>query len=129
MCIQVNSFLCKPQEKVSIIFFLFCPFVFLGPHPRHMEVPRLGVKWELQLPAYTTATATMDQSCVCDLHHSSRQCQILNPLSEARDGTCILTDTSWIRFLCAATGTPGTCSFRCFKCCGLNLHFLNDSKC
>ena len=30
-------------------------FVFLGPHPAHMEVPRLGVKSELQLPAYTTA--------------------------------------------------------------------------
>ena len=22
-------------------------FAFLGPHPQHMEVPRLGVKWEL----------------------------------------------------------------------------------
>ena len=32
-------------------FFLF----FLRLHPRHMEVPRLGVKWELQLPARTTA--------------------------------------------------------------------------
>ena len=36
-------------------FFLFC---FLGLHPCHMEVPRLGVKSELQLSAYTTATAT-----------------------------------------------------------------------
>ena len=27
-------------------FFLFC-FVFLEMHPRHMEVPRLGVKLEL----------------------------------------------------------------------------------
>ena len=26
-------------------------FVFLQPHPRHMEVPVLGVKSELQLPA------------------------------------------------------------------------------
>ena len=26
-------------------FFLF--FVFLRPHVRHMEVPRLGVQWEL----------------------------------------------------------------------------------
>ena len=25
-------------------------FVFLGPNPRHMEVPRLGVESELQLP-------------------------------------------------------------------------------
>ena len=29
-----------------------------------MEVPRLGVKSELQLPAYTTATATPDPGCV-----------------------------------------------------------------
>ena len=26
-----------------------------GLHPRHMDVPRLGGKWELQLLAYTTA--------------------------------------------------------------------------
>ena len=36
-------------------FVLFCLFVFLGPHSWHMEVPRLGVKLELQLPAYATA--------------------------------------------------------------------------
>ena len=29
-----------------------------------MEVPRLGVKSELKLPAYTTATAMQDLSCV-----------------------------------------------------------------
>ena len=50
-----------------------------------MKIPRLGVEFELQLPAYTIATATWDPSCVCDLHHSSRQCQILNLLSQARD--------------------------------------------
>ena len=32
-----------------------------------MEIPRLGVELELQLPAYTTATATGDPSFVCDL--------------------------------------------------------------
>ena len=35
-------------------------FFFLGPYLQHMEVPRLGVKSELQLPAYTTVTATPD---------------------------------------------------------------------
>ena len=35
-------------------------FFFLGPHPQHMEVSRLWVKLELQLLAYTTATATWD---------------------------------------------------------------------
>ena len=29
-----------------------------------MEVPRLGVKLELQLMAYATATATLDLSCI-----------------------------------------------------------------
>ena len=50
-----------------------------------MEVPSLGVESELHLLAYATATAVQDPSCVCDLHHSSEQCWILNPLSEARD--------------------------------------------
>ena len=63
-----------------------------------MEVPRLGVESELQLLAYTTATATRDLSYICDLYHSSWQCQVLNPLSEARDGTRILIDTSRIHF-------------------------------
>ena len=57
-----------------------------------MEVPRLGVKSELQLLACTTAMATMDLSHICDLCHSSQQCQTLNPLSEARDQTSILKD-------------------------------------
>ena len=48
-----------------------------------MEVPRLGGELELQLLAYTTSTATPDPSHVCNLHHSSRQRRILNPLSEA----------------------------------------------
>ena len=38
-----------------------------------------------QLLAYTTATATQDLSHVYDLHGSSPQCRMLNPLSEARD--------------------------------------------
>ena len=35
-------------------------FFFLGPYLQHMEIPSLGVKLELQLLAYTTATATLD---------------------------------------------------------------------
>ena len=69
------------------IYFIFLFFFFLGPHPRHMEVPRPGVEMELQLLAYATATATQDPNHICDLHHSSRQRQILNSLSEARDQT------------------------------------------
>ena len=39
---------------------------------------------ELQLLADTTATATPALSRIYSLLHSSRQCQILNPLSKAR---------------------------------------------
>ena len=105
----INFFNCKIKDHNNFIwswkstFFFFC---FLGPHPRHMEVPRLGVESKLQLPAYTTATAMGDLSSVCNLHHSSQQCWILNPLSKARDRTHILMATSWIRFCCATKGTP-----------------------
>ena len=72
-----------------------------------MEVPRLGVQSELQLLAYTTATTAQDLSCICDLHHSSWQCQTLNSLlNEARDGTHDLMVPSQIQFCCTMTGTP-----------------------
>ena len=59
-----------------------------------MEVPRLGVESELQLPAY--ATAMWYLSSICNLHHSSQQHWILYPLSKARDGTHILMVPSQI---------------------------------
>ena len=91
---SLNLFLNAHTEMQQ--FFLFVlGFLFLRPHLWHMEVPRLGVELELQLPAYTTAIAMPDPSQVCDLYCSSWQHQILNPLSEARDRICILMDTSW----------------------------------
>ena len=81
--------------------FIFC---FLGPHPWHMEIPRLGVESQLQQLAYTTAIAIQDPSRVCDLYHSSGQGWILNPLSEARDRTCNLMVPGRIHFSGAMTG-------------------------
>ena len=66
---------------VSEYSWLAIFFFFLGLHPRHIEIPRLGGEFELQLPAYTTATETADPSHVYEPHHSSRQRQILDPLS------------------------------------------------
>ena len=74
-----------------------------------MEVPRLGVESELQMLAYTTAT--QDPSCICNLHHSSQECWIFNPLSEARDQTHNPMVTSWIHFHCVITGTPKSSLF------------------
>ena len=40
--------------------------------------------------AYTTATAMTDPNHICNQHCNLQQSQILNPLSKARDQTCIL---------------------------------------
>ena len=64
------------------------------------------------LPWYQVALAAGDEravwdpSCICDLHHSSWQCWVPDPLSKARDQTCILMVTSQIHFCCATRGTP-----------------------
>ena len=77
----------------GVVIFIFLSFWGRGAHPQHMEVPRLGVKLELQLLAYSTARVMQDLSCICDLHHRSQQCLILNPLSKAIDRTHIIMDT------------------------------------
>ena len=59
-----------------------------------MEVSRLGVELELQLPAYNTSA--LDPRCICDLLLSLQKCQIFNPLSKTRDETLILMDTSQV---------------------------------
>ena len=46
--------------KQKICYFNLFYFYFSWPHLQHMEVPRLEVKLELQLLAYTTATAMLD---------------------------------------------------------------------
>ena len=99
--LEIRNHICLLKTLRVIMYkilFRFCLFVFffclLGPHPWYMEVLRLGIKSEPQLSAYTTATATQDPSCIWDLCRSSRQCQILHPLGEARDWTHILMDPS-----------------------------------
>ena len=88
----------NPKMKDSPQRYHFCFLVFLGSHLQHVEVPWLVVESELQLLVYTTATATQELSHVCNLYHSSRQRWILDPLSEARDQTRVLTNTSKIHF-------------------------------
>ena len=109
-----RSFVEKPGEIQSIFrrkeewkqdYFIIYLFIYRAT-PVAYGGSQARVKLELQLPAYTTATATLDPSHICNLHHSSRQCLILNPLSEAGDQTHILVGTSYICFRCTARGTP-----------------------
>ena len=77
LCFSLSS---APPSSV----FFFGGGLFMA-NPQQTEVPRLGLESELQLPTYTTATAMLDLSHVCNLHHSSWQHWIFNTLSEARD--------------------------------------------
>ena len=54
--IQLYSFLSDNRQFTQEYLFIYLfMFFFLGPHPWHMEILRLGVELELQLPTYTTA--------------------------------------------------------------------------
>ena len=57
-----------------------------------MEVLRLGGELELELPAYTTAIATPDPSCVCD--HTAARGNVRSLTHWARPG--IEPTSSWI---------------------------------
>ena len=96
----------KSQMKRLTDFTIFFFSFFLWLYLQHMEAPRLGVKSELQLPAYPTATAMPHPNCICNLHRNLRQWQILNPLSKAKNRTRILTDTSRVLNPKATMGTP-----------------------
>ena len=91
-CVHTGFILCCLPTP-SLVFFVFC---LSRAAPMAYEGVELELQLQLQLPAYTTATAMPDLSRVCDPHHSSRQHRILNPLSEARDRTCVLMDTSGV---------------------------------
>ena len=47
-----------------------------------------------------------DSSSIFELHHSSQQCRILNPLREARDRTHVLMDASWVHWAMTGTLSP-----------------------
>ena len=97
---------CFSHRLNNILFEIFFFFFFLEPHLGHVEVPRPGVQMELQLLAYTTATATQDPNRICNLHHSSRQRRIPNSLSKVRVQTHNLLVPSRIHFCCTKPGTP-----------------------
>jgi len=101
-CVESNNL-----PRGVFLFFSSLFFFTLELHLRHMEVPRLGLQSEPKLLA--TATAMLDLSLVCDVHHSSQQCWILNPLSWARDRTRVLMDPSQVCYYWAIAGTPKRC--------------------
>ena len=105
--LHIHGFICGTGD---VNYGLEYPWILLfmkdpgTNRPRYMEVRRLGVKLKQKLPGYTTSIATQDPSHVCDLHHSSWQWQILNPLIRVRNQIHIPMDPSQISFRCTHKG-------------------------
>ena len=85
---------------VNFLFVFVFVFVhlFLGAPPSAYGGSQARGPIGAAAAAYARAIATPDLSHVCDLHHSTHQRQIPDPLNEARDQTHILMDTSRICF-------------------------------
>lgn len=69
--------------KSHFLFSFFLSSFFLWQHSQHMEVPGFRVKSELQPQQCQIQVASLTYSAVCDNAGS------LNPMSKARDGTCM----------------------------------------
>ena len=74
----------------------FCVFLFRATPEAYGGSQARGSNWSCSHRPNTKARAMPDQSHICNLHHSLRQCRILNSLSKARDRTHILMDASWV---------------------------------
>ena len=110
--------------SLSLSFFFF--FLFLVKATPMASGSSQARDWIRTAAAgHSHSHSNWDPSHVCDLYHRSRQRQILNPLSEARDQTCILMDTSWISYHWATTGT--TCIFFWYRPRSLQVFSISNS--
>ena len=77
--------------------YIFTFFAFKGRTRSIWKFPSQGSNQSYSCwPIPTaTATATWDPSCICNLHHSSQQHWILNPLRKARDRNRVM-DTNLV---------------------------------
>jgi len=98
------------------LFFVF--FLFIAAPAAHGSSRARG--WIRASAASHSHSQIRHPSQICDLYHSSLQCQILNPLSEARDRTRILMDTSHVLNLLSHNRNP--CKH--FLVCFFNMHAI-----
>ena len=94
---------------VGHMFIFACLFVFF--RAALMACEDSQARGRIGAVAAGLCHSNASLSCTCDLHRSLWQCRILNPMSEARDRTSILVDTSQTCFCWAMMGTPCVCLF------------------
>ena len=85
--------------RISQLYYYYYYYYFVFSRAAHVAYESSQARGLIgaQPPAYARATATWDPSHVFDLHHSSWQHRILNPLSKVRDQTRNLMVPSRVR--------------------------------
>ena len=108
VAISIHSLiLSKKQLLILIIFSIFFFLFRAAPMTYESFQARNWIR---------TIVASLCHSRICNLHHSSQQHRILNPMSGARDQTCVFMDTSWVHYQWATMGTPLFLFLLLFSC-------------
>ena len=96
------------QQALKLFLFLLVFFFFLLCRAAPLAYGGSQARGRIRATAASLhqSHGNARTSRVCDLHHSSPQRRILNPLSETRDRTHNPVVTGWICFCCTTTGTP-----------------------
>ena len=83
--------------------YILCVCIFLGPYPRHMAIPRLGLESELQLPE-----PQQHQIWAMSVTYTTAHGNTGSLTHWARAGTEPATSWFLVGFVnrCAMTGTP-----------------------
>ena len=91
-----GKYLPSIQGCCEVLFCFVFPFCLFRAILKAYESSQARGRIRAVTTTTATTTATPDPSHIFDLYHSSWQCWILNPLSEARDWTYVLMDTSLV---------------------------------
>ena len=110
----MHSACLSERMPLPVFCWLFCFVLFFLPF-RAAPAAYGSSKARGQIGAVTVGLghshSNMESKLCLDLCCSSPQCQILNSLSEARDWTCVLVDTSQMHFHCTTAETLVTTCF------------------
>ena len=94
------------NSKLKELFSVYSGiYSFLNSHPFIIIIIILLFRTAPRACGVSQASGIIGATAA-NLHHSSWQRQILNPLSKARDQTHNLVVPRWICFCCAMRGTP-----------------------
>ena len=105
LVLRLNQFLKKPRT-LYLFIYLFIAISWAAPVAYGSSQARGQIRAIAAGLCHSHSHVGSELQSATYLHHSSWQHGILNTLSEARDRTRILKDTSWVLYHWTTTGAP-----------------------